>query len=49
MDTVFSGLSLIIVIGAAMALLAVGPMGLAILVPRAGSAAPTFERIEATE
>ena len=36
-------------IGAAMALLAVGPIGLAILVPRAGSAAPTFERIEATE
>ncbi len=36
-------------IGAAMALLAIGPVGLAILVPRAGSVAPAFERVEATE
>ena len=36
-------------IGAAMALLVIGPVGLAIVVPAAGSAAPTLERFEATE
>ncbi|HKS91947.1 MAG TPA: MFS transporter, partial [Tepidiformaceae bacterium] len=36
-------------IGVAMALLVLGPVGLALLVPRAGSVAPAFERVEATE